>query len=192
VRGFEGTDWDGRVFIALGANVPAWPGTPPRMTIGAALVMLEDQGVRVHRRSSWYETAPVPYDPSQPNFVNGAAEVKTRLPARDLMALLLSVETALGRVRSEPNAPRTIDLDLLAYGPIVHAPVYEGDVHLPHPRMCERAFVMTPLAEIAPDWAHPQTGGTAAAYAAALGTAGLSWMPDGGGAFGTEWASAAA
>lgn len=192
MRGFERSGWDGRVFVALGANVPAWYGAPPRMTIGAALVMLEDQGVRVHRRSSWFETAPVPFDPDQPNYVNGVVEVKTRLPARELMTLLLGVEQALGRMRGEPNAPRTIDLDVLAYGPIVHVPEYAGDIHLPHPRMCERSFVMTPLAEIAPDWLHPQTGARASDYAASLGTEGLSWMVDGGGAFGTEWAAAAA
>ena len=192
MRGFEKSGWDGRIFLGLGANVPLWHGVPARATIGAALVMLEEAGVRVHRRSSWYATKPVPFDPSQPDYVNGVVEVMTRMPARRLMTLMLNIETALGRVRSEPNAPRTIDLDLLAYGPIIHAPEYLGDVHLPHPRMCDRAFVMVPLSEIAPDWHHPQTQGTASEYSVGMDLDGMEVMYDGGGAFGTEWSSAAA
>jgi len=192
MRGFEKSGWDGRIFIGLGANVPLWYGMLPRATIGAALVMLEDCGIRIHRRSSWYASAPVPYDPNQPDFVNGVVEVMTRMPARELMATMLGIEAALGRVRSIPNAPRTIDMDLLAYGPMVHNAEYEGDVIVPHPRMCDRAFVMTPLAEIAPDWVHPQTHGTASAYAVGLGKDDLNIMYDGGGAFGTEWSAAAA
>lgn len=183
--GWEG--WDGRVFIGLGANLPLLPHLPPRAALGAAAVMLEQAGVRIARRSRWYETLPEPYDPAQPHYVNGVMEIETRLLARPLMSLLLHVEAALGRVRAAPNAPRTADLDLLAYGPAVHEPEFPGDVALPHPRMAERAFVMGPLAEIAPRWRHPQTGLSALNAALGLDISGMAEMADGGGLFGTEW-----
>lgn len=183
--GAEG--WDGRVFIGFGANLALWPHMPPRTALGAAAVMLEQSGVRVARRSRWYETLPVPYDPDQPHYVNGVMEVQTSIPARPLMALLLHTEAALGRIRAAQNAPRTVDLDLLAYGPAVHASEFPGDLILPHPRMTERAFVMTPLAEIAPDWRHPETGVLARHTAVRLDIGGMTEMADGGGLFGTEW-----
>ncbi|MHC8509541.1 MAG: 2-amino-4-hydroxy-6-hydroxymethyldihydropteridine diphosphokinase [Rhodospirillales bacterium] len=181
------TGQDGRIFAGLGANLPMQPGMPPRAALGAALAMLEQAGVRVARRSRWYESLPVPYDPAQPNYVNGAVEIETRLPPRDLMTLFLNVEAALGRVRTVPNAPRTVDLDLLVYGSAVHTPEYPGDIVLPHPRMLDRAFVMVPLAEIAPDWRHPETGVLAGEAAVRLNIGGLTEMRDGGGLFGAEW-----
>jgi 2-amino-4-hydroxy-6-hydroxymethyldihydropteridine diphosphokinase len=116
--------------------------------IGAGEVVLK-------RRSDWYESAPVP--PSdQPLFVNGVAELASALDPVQLLAHLHRVEAAFGRVRGEPDAARVVDLDLLDYDGHVSRP---GDVPiLPHPRMAERAFVVLPLLELAPDWRHPVCG----------------------------------
>lgn len=143
------------ILLGLGANLPSPRFGSPRATLEAALEALETAGVRVVRRSRWYESAPQP--PSgQPWFVNGVARVDTSLPPGELLALLHRIEADLGRERGAANAPRTVDLDLLDYDGRVSAP---GDAPvLPHPRLAERLFVVRPLAEIAPDWRHPETG----------------------------------
>jgi 2-amino-4-hydroxy-6-hydroxymethyldihydropteridine diphosphokinase len=112
-------------------------------------VLLDD--VRV---SSVIETEPVGVGP-QPPFLNGAVVGRYRGTPRQLLAALLTIEGERGRVRPEPGAARTLDLDLLLFGDrIVHAP----DLIVPHPRLRERAFVMKPLAEIAPELVDPVTG----------------------------------
>ena len=88
-------------------------------------------------------------------FLNMAARIRTDLPARELMRALLDIETAMGRERSFRNAPRVIDLDLLLYDDVVMA---DELVQIPHPRMHERAFVLNPLLEIAPDMSDPRSG----------------------------------
>lgn len=144
------------VLIALGGNLPSWVGEP-RTTCETALAALEDAGVRILKRSSWYSTAPMP--PSdQPWFVNGVVAAESDLGPTALLALLHGVEAAFGRERSEKNGARTLDLDLLAYGDQVSAA--ESPI-LPHPRLQDRAFVLIPLAEIAPEWRHPLLGTTA-------------------------------
>ncbi len=100
---------------------------------------------RVVARSSLYRTAPVGHA-DQPDFINAVAQIETGLAARALLEALLELERHHGRRRSFPNAPRTLDLDLLVYG---NAMVHEEGLTLPHPRMHERAFVLAPLAEIA-------------------------------------------
>jgi len=99
------------ILIGLGANLPSAAGAP-RATLEAALAALARDGVRLAARSRWYRSAPLPRS-SQPDFVNGVAAVETRLAPRDLLALLHRIEARLGRARGEPNAARTIDLDLL-------------------------------------------------------------------------------
>lgn len=153
------------ILIGLGANLahPRW-GAPQR-TCEAALAALSAAGMRLRRRSRWYESAPDP--PSdQPWFVNGVIAIETDLAAPALLALLHRVEAALGRVRGAVNAARTIDLDLLDYRGLVRpgpaAPI------LPHPRLGQRAFVLLPLAEVAPDWRHPVSGTPLAALIANL------------------------
>jgi 2-amino-4-hydroxy-6-hydroxymethyldihydropteridine diphosphokinase len=118
------------------------------------------------RLSRWYRTAPVPAA-DQPWFVNAVVEVATRLNARDLLAVLHAVEQDFGRVRSVPNAPRIVDLDLLDYRGEISTGG-EGAPILPHPRLQQRAFVLRPLADLEPQWRHPVSGRTIATLLAAL------------------------
>ncbi len=152
------------IYIALGANLPG-PGGPPRATLEAALARLEAKGARVVRRSRWYRSPAWP-DPADPEFVNAVAEVETALGPAALLALLHAVERELGRVRTTPNAPRALDLDLIDY----HGAVEAGPPILPHPRLHRRAFVLRPLAEIAPDWRHPVSRRAIAELIEALGS----------------------
>jgi 2-amino-4-hydroxy-6-hydroxymethyldihydropteridine diphosphokinase len=106
------------------------------------------------RASSFYRSAPVGNE-AQPDFVNGVAALETDLAPRELLAALLRIEHAMGRERTAPNAPRTLDLDLLLYDELV---VDEPGLRVPHPRMHSRAFVLAPLVEIAPEAAIPGHG----------------------------------
>ena len=144
------------IFIGAGANLPHPSYASPRETLQAALLELDRREIHVLRYSPWYRTAPVPAS-DQPWYVNVVAEVATDLPADDLLALLHEIEDLFGRVRSVPNAPRLIDLDLLDYRGEI-APPAPGKATLPHPRMVGRAFVLRPLADLAPQWRHPVSG----------------------------------
>lgn len=143
------------VLIGLGANLPSPKHGPPVSTLEAALVALAARGIEIRGRSRWWESAPLPAS-DQPWYVNGVAEIGTILGPEALLAALLEIEVEFGRVRSVPNAPRLLDLDLLAYGDIVR----KGPIPplLPHPRLAERGFVLRPLAELKAAWRHPQTG----------------------------------
>ena len=147
---------DRPIFIGAGANLPHPSYTSPRETLHAALLELDRWKIRVLRYSRWYRTAPVPVS-DQPWYVNVVAEIATSLSADDLLATLHEIEDLFGRVRSVPNAPRLIDLDLLDYRGEIAAPG-AGRAILPHPRMAERAFVLRPLADLAPTWRHPVSG----------------------------------
>lgn len=151
------------ILIGVGANLPS-PAGSPRETCEAALAHLEGRGIAMAGRSPWYETAPVPAS-DQPWFVNGVAALRTGLPPAALLAALHEAEAAFGRVRGLVNAPRTLDLDLLAYGDLV---AVEGAPLLPHPRMHERAFVLFPLRDLAPGWRHPVRRETALEMASKL------------------------
>ena len=147
---------DGAVIVALGANDKG-----EREGCEAALVeslqLLERRGVRVVARSRWWASQAWP-DPNDPPFLNGVALVETALSPDELMTVLAEVEEEMGRVRTRRNAPRTLDLDLTAYGRVV---CDSERLTLPHPRAADRLFVMGPLAEIAPQWVHPVLGQTA-------------------------------
>ena len=144
------------IFVGIGANLTHERYGTPRRTLEAALQELGHRGVRTLRTSPWYRTAPVPAS-DQPWYVNAVAEVASDLAADTLLAELHAVEAAFGRRRTVPNAARPIDLDLLDYHGEI-APSGPGRATLPHPRMIGRAFVLRPLADLAPGWRHPVTG----------------------------------
>ena len=130
----------------MGANLASWAGAP-EATLAAAARRLESLG-RVVRRSSLYSTAPVGFA-AQPRFVNAVVELETKLEPRELLDGLLAIEQEFGRDRTAGvvNAPRTLDLDILLYGDLE---IREQGLVIPHPRLSERAFVLIPLNEIAP------------------------------------------
>jgi len=148
---------DRLILIGLGANLPSSYGEPPA-TLRAALARLDQAGVKTRRRSRFWHSAPVPVS-DQPWYVNAVAAIETTLPPDRLLALLHEVEAEFGRVRGVVNAPRLIDLDLLAYGREIRQ---AGAPILPHPRLHQRAFVLRPLSDIAPGWVHPSIGVTLA------------------------------
>lgn len=154
------------ILLGLGGNLPLKGFTSPVENLDAVTDVLAREAGRIVARSRWYRTAPVTAEP-QPWYVNGVVELATTLSPNALMALLLSIETRFGRVRSAPNAPRTVDLDLLAYGNLVVAGG-EANLMVPHPRMHARAFVLVPLVEIAPTWRHPIVRRTASELLADL------------------------
>lgn len=142
------------LYIGLGANLPHPQFGPPRATLEHVLALLPGLGLTILRRSGWYESAPVPVS-DQPWYVNGVVRAVTDLSPQEALARLHRVEADLGRSRGALNAARSVDLDILSIGKIIldgpQPPV------VPHPRMASRAFVLLPLAEIAPDWRHPLT-----------------------------------
>jgi 2-amino-4-hydroxy-6-hydroxymethyldihydropteridine diphosphokinase len=149
-----------QVAIALGSNLGA-----SRTTLDEALEALDrNEGVRVIRRSSWYRSAPI--GPAQPDYVNGCALLEVSLEPEALLDVLQATENLFGRVRAERWGPRTLDLDLILYGPVRIA---TERLEVPHPRMAERAFVLLPLAEIAAEWIDPVSGRPVGELATALG-----------------------
>ncbi|MBQ0921040.1 2-amino-4-hydroxy-6-hydroxymethyldihydropteridine diphosphokinase [Hydrogenophaga aromaticivorans] len=129
-------------FVALGANL----GDPAQALREALQRLSETPGLRLVRASSLYRTAPI--DSSGPDYLNAVAEIATTLTAPDLLTALQAIEQGAGRERPYRNAPRTLDLDLLLYG---SARIHSPTLTVPHPRMGERAFVLVPLSEIAPE-----------------------------------------
>ena len=129
-------------FVALGANLG-----DSRATIARAMDDISrSAGVTLVQRSSLYRSAPI--DSSGPDYVNAVVEILTSLSAPALLAVLQEIEALAGRERPYRNAPRTLDLDILIFG---GASIHSPELTVPHPRMFERAFVLLPLAEIAPD-----------------------------------------
>lgn len=150
------------VLIALGANLVSSAGTPAE-TIAEAIAEISRRGIKTTAKSRFYATPAWP-DPLDPQFVNAVIRVETSLSPDAIMALLHEIESLYGRTRSAKNAPRTLDLDLLD----VDGRVEEGPPTLPHPRLSQRAFVLTPLADVAPGWRHPVSGLTVEQLIAAL------------------------
>jgi 2-amino-4-hydroxy-6-hydroxymethyldihydropteridine diphosphokinase len=150
------------IAIALGANLESKAGAPSA-TLRAALAALLENGVRVVAVSPFYRTPAWP-DPRDPQYVNAVAVVATTLGPRELLAELEQTETRFGRKRSVKNAPRTLDLDIVDYD----SRIGEGPPVLPHPRMRDRAFVLVPLADVAPGWRHPVSGESVEDLIAAL------------------------
>jgi len=145
-----------RIFIALGAN-RAYRSAGPLENLQSALKALESAGVTVVAASRPWRSPAWP-DPTDPPYVNACAEVATGLSAEDLMTVLHAIERSHGRERSIKNAPRSLDLDLIDYCGAVRRGDRETGLHLPHPRAVDRAFVLLPLQDIAPDWRDPVSG----------------------------------
>jgi dihydropteroate synthase len=135
-------------YLGLGSNLG------DREANIARAVDFLSQRLTVDRLSSLYETEPVGYR-DQPRFLNAVCQVSTVLSPGELLALAKAIEGRLGRVTSFPNAPRPLDIDILLYGDRI---VDSLELRIPHPRLTERAFVLVPLAELAPDLVHPETG----------------------------------
>lgn len=142
-------------WIGIGANI----GDDPAGAVRAAIERLgKTPHCRLKAQSSLYRTAPIGGD-AQPDYINAVAQIETALGPALLLETLLEIEKQFGRVRSVPNAPRTLDLDLLLYADqLIHHP----GIEVPHPRMHERAFVLAPLSEIAPELVIPGRGSVAA------------------------------
>lgn len=156
-------EWNGQmILIALGANLNSTAGVPAQ-TLDAALAEVARHGARVVAVSPYYVTPAWP-DPADPPFVNAVARIESEESPQSLMELLHATETAFGRTRAAKNAPRTLDLDLIDFD----GRVEQGPPTLPHPRLVERAFVLVPLADVAPDWIHPATGTSVRDLLAAL------------------------
>ena len=127
--------------VGLGANL----GDPQAALAGAIASIAALEGVKLVAQSSFYRSAPI--DSSGPDYVNAVVQLQTNLIAPELLAQLQAIEQSAGRERPYRNAPRTLDLDLLLFG---DASIQSPSLTLPHPRMWQRAFVLLPLAEIAP------------------------------------------
>lgn len=138
-----------KVYLGLGSNV----GDREHQLKEALRLLDAQQSIKVTRVSSLYETAPVGYV-EQPDFLNLCAEIETDLTPQAVLKNGLDIEQQLHRVRKERWGPRTLDIDILLYGNKI---IEDQDLSIPHPRMAERAFVLIPLQEIAPEAINPRT-----------------------------------
>ncbi|MBI3253077.1 MAG: 2-amino-4-hydroxy-6-hydroxymethyldihydropteridine diphosphokinase [Candidatus Omnitrophica bacterium] len=138
------------VFLGIGSNLG-----DRRANIEKALGLLrEDKEISVEAVSDLMETEPVGGPAGQGNYLNGAARIRTELLPLALLSRLKAIERRLGRQKAEPNSPRPMDLDILFYDDVI---IVEGkNLHIPHPRMHARGFVLEPLSQIASDWVHPR------------------------------------
>lgn len=141
-------------YIALGSNIGSNLGNPQKIVKNAMDLLGEIRDTEVLARSSLYRTAPIGYA-DQPDFINACVKIETRLTARQLLSELQKLEKLHGRERKIENGPRTLDLDMLLFDEVQQD---EHGLILPHPRMHERAFVLMPLLEIAPDVTIPEKG----------------------------------
>jgi 2-amino-4-hydroxy-6-hydroxymethyldihydropteridine diphosphokinase len=138
-----------RSAIALGSNL----GDSVTIVTNALKILADTPGITIQAQSSWYQTKPV--GPPQPDYLNGCALLDVQMTPQELLETLLKIEAQLGRIRQERNRPRTLDLDLLLFDDLI---LDMPNLQVPHPRMRERAFVLVPLAEIAPNWVEPVSG----------------------------------
>ncbi|WP_013321642.1 2-amino-4-hydroxy-6-hydroxymethyldihydropteridine diphosphokinase [Gloeothece verrucosa] len=150
--------------IALGSNL----GESLSILENALLKLTQIPKIQIVSRSSWYKTAAV--GPPQPDYLNGCVIINLELTPDDLINRLLDIEQQFGRVRREKWGPRTLDLDLLWYDDLI---INTPSLQIPHPRMKERAFVLIPLAEIAPDWIDPLSGKAITDLLAAVDRSGI-------------------
>ncbi len=137
--------------IALGSNL----GNSLATLESSLTVLNQIPGIRLQATSGWYQTKPVGNLTPQPDYLNGCALLSLKQTPEELLVILQAIELQFGRVRTAKNAARTLDLDLLLYDDLI---LNSPNLTIPHPRMSERAFVLVPLAEIAPDWIEPVSG----------------------------------
>ena len=137
--------------IALGSN----QGKSQDILESSLNTLNQIPGITLKKTSSWYQTKPVGTPTPQPDYLNGCALLSVEQSPEELLAILQATEIQYGRVGKGTLQPRTLDLDLLLYGDLVWK---TPNLIIPHPRMGERAFVLVPLAEIAPDWIEPVSG----------------------------------
>ena len=138
------------IYIAVGGNM-----SNPKQRLLQLPRRFAQAGISVTAASSLWRNPAWPAGMGYPDYINGVLSVSFDGSAHELLAQLHKLESEAGRVRAERNAPRPLDLDIIDFK---GAPHRAADLTLPHPRMETRAFVLLPLAEIAPDWRHPVTG----------------------------------
>ena len=143
----------GGIYVALGANLPSRVG-PPLDTLRRALMLIDNAGMGICRMSPWFETPPM-HGLDQPLYTNGVIELDSAFAPQELMQTLHDIEGKLGRTRDNRWESRVIDLDLVDYRGLVQ---HTGSPILPHPGATTRAFVLVPLACIAPQWRDPVSG----------------------------------
>ncbi|MGC6485252.1 MAG: 2-amino-4-hydroxy-6-hydroxymethyldihydropteridine diphosphokinase [Candidatus Puniceispirillales bacterium] len=141
------------IYLGIGANLTPDGFDSPREGCLAALDSLTAEGITVVAVSPWYKTAPVPAS-DQPWFQNAVVQVETSLEAAALMAVLHDRESRFGRVRSQRNEARVLDIDIVDF----RGQVRNDNLNLPHPRMHQRGFVLIPLRDLDPAWQHPVSG----------------------------------
>ncbi len=141
------------ILIALGANLPSRHG-PPEKTLEAAKTALDKAGLSILSSSRSWRSAPVPVS-SDPWYCNAVVSVETLLPPLQVLQRLQRIEKEFGRKTGARNAPRALDLDLIAYHEEV---VDKTSLQVPHPRAHQRGFVLVPIKELAPSWIHPSLG----------------------------------
>ena len=192
LQGYDAGKHGFMIIVGIGANLAHPAYGMPRRTCGAALATLAEGPLQIAARSSWYASAPVTRDGSapseeQPWYINGAIAIDCELDATMVLEELLGIERAFGRERSQPDAPRTLDLDILAFNDAV---IDNTNLTIPHPRLYQRAFALLPIADIAPDWRHPVTGKLIGDLINELDEEqGIQPQPDAPGFMGTEWAA---
>jgi len=144
------------IFLGLGSNLSSKFGD--RFTnINLAISFLEEYGIKVIKKSNFYETPSYP-NKENPKFINAVILVETTLPPVDLMSVLLFIEEKLGRKRDKKNDPRTCDIDIIDYNrQILNLKFNNSELTLPHNELTKRNFVLFPLQEISPNWKHPKT-----------------------------------
>ena len=144
------------ILLALGSNLSSSFGDR-FANINLAITLLEDYGIKIIKRSNFYETYSYP-NKKNPKFINVVISVKTNLPPADLMSVLLFIEEKLERTRNKKNDPRTCDIDIIDYnGQILDFKYNNLNLKVPHKDLVFRNFVLLPLQEIYSEWKHPIT-----------------------------------
>lgn len=150
--------------IALGSNL----GDSLTTLESAITTLSQTPGIQLEARSHWYETAAV--GPPQPDYLNGCALLRVTLTPTELLQTLLATEAKFGRVRQERWGARSLDLDLILFGDLIWQ---SPNLTIPHPYLTQRAFVLVPLTEIAPDWIEPVSGKAIAELVQAVDCSGV-------------------